>query len=137
MNKRSIGVTLFAVFFIISGIILGGLSLFLFLVSYGFSTCHAYDWRCPFIYTFLLAVITIISNIAVLFLKEWGRKLHLISSCLLTLVLAIIIGFAINEGGQDAARVFVGIALIFLVYLIISLCSAIFLIRPKVKEQFK
>jgi hypothetical protein len=136
-KNKSLGVKLFAVFFIVSGIIFGGLSLFLSLVWISFSTDHTYNWRCPFIYFFLLAIMVVISNIAMLFLKEWGRKTYLFCVWFLTLDLAIFTGFSINEGVHDPARVHAGIALIFLVSLIISLYSTFYLTRPKVKEQFK
>ena len=145
-KKRSVGVTIFAIFYIITGLLLG-----IVYVSAAISMSYNDFKNSPLVYSLLILLFIVcpflvaISNVAVLFFKEWARKVNLVAVWLFTYVgiytCLCYMGYIIFSKTSFPAhiywtRILVG-TLGTLVFLVICIRSFILFTRPKVKEQFK
>ena len=141
-KKILIGLRLFSVTYIVSGVIICGLLTGLLFLAIIMSQYPGSAW--PELYSvlfFLFSLMMVVSNIAMLSLKEWGRKSHLFFVWLFTFIIASY-SFAIfknslssDYSAQHAISYIAGFILLF--SLIMCVSSTIYLTRSKVKEHFK
>ena len=126
-NKRSLGVTLFGIYFIFS-------ALFGFIGSY--LTIKIYHWIAY--YNFIIFIVLLFLAINILQLKEWSRKGIIIYQIFTLLAGVFVIIPASSEllshtrmaksGPFNYQSVIVIVGTLIIIY---------FFTRPKVKEQFK
>lgn len=143
-KKRSVGVTIFASFYIIVGLSMAGWTISWFvhpIIENGSTSLAGFIIGLTLI---IIPSVIVIGNIAVLFLKEWGRKVHLFFVWLLT---GLIIFYSCMFAGAELCSksmnkkppilVILLALVVILAFLIPVISSVIFFTRPKVKEQFK
>ena len=128
-KKRSIGVTLFSIYFIIIG--MG--SLVLIYLKPNWTASHQY-------YYVVYNIILLVLAVYVFQLKEWARKWIIYLQILDVVIVSI---FLIQQGTlpanlpiTPALRIFVLVSP-FVALMVAPAVSIYFLTRPKVKEQFK
>jgi len=91
-----------------------------------------------------ISITLVLSNIGIIFFKNWGRIIHLILVGLFTIILVpfvlafISAGYICTDDCEYMNTVPGGIASILVIVLLIAMCigSIIYLTRPKVKALF-
>lgn len=144
-KKRSVGVTIVGIIAIIYGINHCIFSLPL-VPMFSSSIRQGHFYQFPLIVLYLMPLIYIVVGINILRLKNWARILG-IYAALLTIILSLwqsmgtaggFLRFFVNLGKESHSDIFPNSELFFTSYFTIpALLFLLFLIRPKVKEQFK